>query len=214
MALPKDFNTDITEAILSAVPDPFFIFDETGRYIQVLGGIDRQKYHDGQHLIGMRLHDAMPTELADQFLLQINKAIEAEKVITYVYLLSAKDIKGSENLEGPSGQQWFKANISPIKAIKGQPRMVVWAAFNITELHNTLTEKEALIVELKEAISEIKVLRGILPICSYCKKIRDDKGYWNQVESYIHRHTGVEFSHGICKDCADKYYRDMNLFDD
>jgi len=57
---------------------------------------------------------------------------------------------------------------------------------------------------LQSALDEIKTLRGILPICSYCKKIRDDKGYWNQIESYIHKHSGTEFSHGICPECAKK----------
>ncbi len=84
--------------------------------------------------------------------------------------------------------------------------MVVWAAFNITRLHQAITDKDALISELKKATSEIKTLRGILPICSYCKKIRDDKGYWTQVEAYIHQHTGAEFSHGICQECVKKYY--------
>lgn len=209
MLLPDELNKETTEAILSAIPDPFFIFDENGYYVNILGGIDRKKYHNGQHLIGKRIHDVMSTELADSFLFQIKKAINTEKVISYIYKLSARDIKGSENLNGPPGPIWFEANISPIKTIKGQPRMVVWAAFNVTKQYNAIEEKDSLILELKEAISEIKTLRGILPICSYCKKIRDDKGYWNQVEAYIHEHTGVEFSHSICKDCIEKYFPEL-----
>jgi PAS domain S-box-containing protein len=53
---------------------------------------------------------------------------------------------------------------------------------------------------------EIKKLKGLLPICSYCKKIRDDKGYWQQVEVYVREHSGVDFTHGICPDCAEEYY--------
>ncbi len=206
MILPKKVDMDVVQAILAAIPDPVFIFDETGRYVEILGGIDRQKYNDGQHLIGKRIHDVMSAELADNFIIQINKAIEAEEVITYTYTLSARDILGSENLEGPLGEQRFEASISPVNAVKGHPRMAVWAAFNITRLHQAITEKDALISELKKATSEIKTLRGILPICSYCKKIRDDKGYWTQVEAYIHQHTDAEFSHGICQECANKYY--------
>lgn len=209
MILLDEFNTEITEAILSAIPDPFFILDENGHYVNILGGVDRDKYHDGRHLIGKRIHDVMSADLADSFLIQINKAIKAEKVITHIYKLAAADIKGSENLTGPSGPLWFEANISPIKKIEGQPRMVVWAAFNITKRHNAIEEKDALIIELKEAISEIKTLRGILPICSYCKKIKDDKGYWNRVETYLHEHTGAEFSHGICSECVEKYFPEL-----
>jgi hypothetical protein len=74
-------------------------------------------------------------------------------------------------------------------------------------------EREKLIKELQNALTEIKTLSGLLPICSYCKKIRDDKGYWNQIESYIHKHSDTEFSHGICPECAKKYYPDFNIYD-
>ena len=67
---------------------------------------------------------------------------------------------------------------------------------------------------LNAYLKKIETLRGILPICSHCKKIRDDKGYWNQIESYIHNHSDAEFSHGICPECAKKLYPDMDLYDD
>lgn len=68
--------------------------------------------------------------------------------------------------------------------------------------------------ELEKALSEIKTLSGILPICSHCKKIRDDKGYWNQIEAYIREHSEAEFSHGICQECAKKLYPDIRIYDD
>lgn len=67
-------------------------------------------------------------------------------------------------------------------------------------------EREKLIVELKQALDEIKTLKGFLPICAACKKIRDDKGYWQQIEVYISDHSEAEFSHGMCPDCAREYY--------
>ncbi len=75
-------------------------------------------------------------------------------------------------------------------------------------------EREQLIVKLQTALTELKELKGIIPICSYCHKIRDDKGYWNQLELYLHKHSGASFSHGICEECAKKYYPDMDLYDD
>ena len=72
-------------------------------------------------------------------------------------------------------------------------------------------EKERLIDKLQKALSEVKTLRGFLPICASCKKIRDDKGYWNQIESYIRNHSEAEFSHGICPDCARKLYPDLDI---
>jgi PAS domain S-box-containing protein len=67
-------------------------------------------------------------------------------------------------------------------------------------------EREKIISELQESISNIKILRGMLPICASCKKIRDDKGYWNMLEVYIRDHSEADFSHGLCPDCVKKLY--------
>lgn len=71
--------------------------------------------------------------------------------------------------------------------------------------------KEATIAELREAMVQIKMLSGLLPICANCKKIRDDQGYWNQIESYISKHSEAEFSHGICPECAKKLYPNLKI---
>jgi len=63
-----------------------------------------------------------------------------------------------------------------------------------------------LIGELEDALAEIKTLKGIVPICSSCKKIRDDKGYWNLLESFIEKHSEASFSHGMCPECSDEFY--------
>jgi len=73
-------------------------------------------------------------------------------------------------------------------------------------------EKDNMIVELKDALLKVKTLSGLLPICASCKKIRDDKGYWNQIESYIKAHSEAEFSHSICPNCAKKLYPDLDLY--
>ena len=70
------------------------------------------------------------------------------------------------------------------------------------------TEREQLIKALQKALAEVKTLSGLLPICSGCKKIRDDHGYWNRIETFISEHSDAEFSHGICPECAQKYFPD------
>jgi DNA-binding response OmpR family regulator len=67
-------------------------------------------------------------------------------------------------------------------------------------------ERKKLVLELHEALANVKKLSGMLPICASCKKIRDDKGYWTQVETYIRSHSEAEFTHGICPECAKKLY--------
>ena len=81
---------------------------------------------------------------------------------------------------------------------------------DITERKRAEEERERLIRELQEAMAEIKVLDGLLPICATCKKIRDDKGYWKQLEDYISDHSKATFTHGICADCARKIHPDWD----
>lgn len=78
------------------------------------------------------------------------------------------------------------------------------------ERFNILEEKEQLIEELQEALATIKTLRGCLPICSHCKKIRNDKGYWERLESYIHEHSEAEFTHSLCPECLDELYPELS----
>jgi len=65
---------------------------------------------------------------------------------------------------------------------------------------------------LKKAYSEVQILQGLIPICSSCKKIRDDKGFWNQLETYIEKHSHAMFSHGICPSCTKKLYGDETWY--
>lgn len=82
----------------------------------------------------------------------------------------------------------------------------------ITERIQAEEERNRLVLDLKKTLSEVKTLRGFLPICSHCKKIRDDNGYWKQIEAYIQEHSHAEFSHSICQECAKKYYPDMDIY--
>ncbi len=74
------------------------------------------------------------------------------------------------------------------------------------ERKQTLMEKDKLIAQLREALADVKTLSGLLPICASCKHIRDDKGYWHQVEFYIQQHSSAVFTHGLCPKCAQKLY--------
>jgi PAS domain S-box-containing protein len=94
----------------------------------------------------------------------------------------------------------------------GIPLSGIGIVQDITERKRIEAEREKLIVELKEAIENIKTLRGLIPICSSCKKIRDDQGYWNVLESYIQKHSDASFSHGMCPECSDKFYGDQDWY--
>jgi DNA-binding NtrC family response regulator len=104
-----------------------------------------------------------------------------------------------------------------VKAISlGAQDYLVKGNFDADSLYRTIsysierqrleTDRERLILELQEALSKVKQLSGLLPICASCKKIRDDKGYWTQVEVYMREHTEIDFTHTICPECTKKLY--------
>jgi response regulator RpfG family c-di-GMP phosphodiesterase len=88
----------------------------------------------------------------------------------------------------------------PFKPLLVKARIA--AHLKLKEQRDELSKKNA---ALEAAMAQVKALSGLLPICMMCKKIRDDQGYWNQLEAYISKHTDAVFSHGICPECAEKY---------
>jgi|GEM_PF-6016518 len=96
-----------------------------------------------------------------------------------------------------------------VKLVEGRPMYTRAIFHDISARKEAEIEMERLIAELQKSLAEVKTLSGLLPICSWCKKIRDDKGYWNQLESYISQHSGVDFSHGVCPDCMRKHYPEL-----
>jgi len=70
-------------------------------------------------------------------------------------------------------------------------------------------EREELIANLQKALADVKTLSGMLPICAWCKKVRNDEGYWQKIEAYMKSHLDLDFTHGICNDCAKKEYPDL-----
>lgn len=128
-------------------------------------------------------------------------------------------------------RHWFTLLV-PLPDETGERRLIFGTSREMTEMHNltdalktanaTLEERveartaelakvvsqlESEMAKLKAAEENIKVLRGMLPICSICKKVRDDKGYWTQIEQYIRDHSEAEFTHGLCTECATRHYR-------
>lgn len=124
------------------------------------------------------------------------------------------DAEGRVGVEGPVEIKRLVASInSMLEGVARANQLLSWKnvqlAQEIAERKELEYEREKLIAELQEALAEVKTLSGFLPICASCKKIRDDSGYWKQIESYLCAHADVTFSHGICPDCAQKLYGDF-----
>jgi PAS domain S-box-containing protein len=123
---------------------------------------------------------------------------------------SGQPFRSEVRIVMPSGQvKWIQlASMPSPQLFQGQ---VLWSGviLDITERKRAEEEKSRLLEELREALSRIRKLEGIIPICSFCKKIRADDGKWDQVDVYIRRHSDTDFSHGICPDCQAEHYPDV-----
>lgn len=103
---------------------------------------------------------------------------------------------------------WVHATIVPFMGANGRPTQYVAIRTEITDRKRAEEERERLIGELQHALAEVKTLSGLLPICAVCKKVRDDEGKWNSIETYVARRTQAQFSHGCCPSCAVKFLED------
>ena len=153
------------------------------------------------------LLDMSPRELSELF-----HPADAERVLEdYRALLSglAAPQYTTFRVRRPDGElRWIEAFVSPIR-VEGAPAVQA-AMVDITRRKRVEQERERLIEKLNRALDEIGALRGIIPICASCKKVRKDDGYWMQVETYIAQHSSAEFSHGLCPDCLAELYPDTN----
>jgi hypothetical protein len=87
---------------------------------------------------------------------------------------------------------------------------MLWVIAMLVMMHKRMeAEREQLILQLQEALANVQTLRGFLPICASCKKVRDDQGYWNQIEAYITRHSLAHFIHGLCPQCSTEMMQEI-----
>lgn len=108
----------------------------------------------------------------------------------------------------------YYTTIKLIKDLKTENALRRKVEAELQSSYDTLEDKvQERTQELEKAVNQVKTLSGLLPICSHCKKVRDDNGYWQQIEEYIDNHSEATFSHSICKECAEKYYPELDLYD-
>jgi PAS domain S-box-containing protein len=148
-------------------------------------------------------------EYKDRFPLLLSTFQAGFRSIMNVPLFSKGKIIGGLLLRSLKPYAYTDKDVRLAERVANQIAGAIANAQLFIERKRALEDREQLILQLQKALTEVKQLSGLLPICASCKKIRDDKGYWNQIESYIRDHSGVEFSHGICPDCMKKLYPDL-----
>jgi PAS domain S-box-containing protein len=116
-------------------------------------------------------------------------------------------------VERKNGERIFvEVSAASVTSVAGNTVGRMASFIDITKRKEIENDREELIKKLQHALDTIKVLRGIIPICASCKKIRDDKGYWNHLETYLRENSEAVFSHGICPDCSEKLYGDYSRY--
>ena len=171
---------------------PMLLIDpESGQIMDANGAACSYYGHDRTRLIGMLITE-INLDLPDQIFEEMARAkAERRNHFYFWHRLASGEIRPVEVYSGPitlNGSNYLYSIIH-----------------DISERRKAEDEKERLILELRDALGRIKTLSGLLPICASCKKIRDDHGYWTQIESYIEERSDAEFTHGICPECKEKF---------
>lgn len=190
--------------LLEGIREAYFEVDFSGTFIFFNDALPMILGDSREELMGVNGSKYMrPEALADM-----------KTFFTTIYKTGEPARKsGIEVLKRDGSRSYHELFVSLLKDETGNPIGFMGIAHDITERTLAEIERENLIKNLRDALDQVKTLSGLLPICATCKKIRDDKGYWKRIESYIQDHSDVELSHSICPECAGKYYPELNIYD-
>jgi PAS domain S-box-containing protein len=188
--------------ILDSIDYGYFEVDLTGSFVCFNDSLCQQLGYSKDELTGMSYRDYMDKETIKKIYQVFNQVYATgEPLKVYNWTIIQKN--GTKRIH--------EVSVSLIRNAKGERIGFRGINRDVTERKILEEEREKSIQDLQEALAKVKMLSGFLPICAYCKKIRNDEGYWTQIEAYIHDHSEAEFSHGICPGCKEKLYG--NFFD-
>jgi PAS domain S-box-containing protein len=200
-ALTKERN--LLRTLIDNLPDAVYVKDTKSRkVIANLADLRNMHLQTETEIVGKDDFELFPKELAEGFFKDDQSVIQTGQPV-----VNREEYVLDENGE----KRWLLTSKLPLHDEKGQTIGLVGVGRDITERKKAETERERLITELQSALADIKTLSGLVPICANCKKIRDDQGYWTQLEAYIQDRSETQFSHSICPDCAAKLYPNYNI---
>jgi PAS domain S-box-containing protein len=175
-------------SLVNSTDDSIYVLDRNYKYI----------FMNRKHLDRMDLSEDMYREHTySDFHLQE----ETERFTKILDKVFAKGDSVYDEHKSMRDGKYFLRTVSPVKDENENIRAVTVVSKNINELKEMSEQQEKLVRELQESLESIKMLQGLLPMCAWCKKIRDDEGYWDEVEQYIEKNSDASFSHGICPAC-------------
>ena len=173
----------VLETVLGESTDPIFNILEDGTYRYVNQAFSGPFGHTPEEVVGQRIWDLFSPDEAGKRMAVVRRAFATGELIVF-------DVR----VPTPAGDTYYITSVKPIMDGAGKVTSVVCISKDITAR--------------KRAEQEVRTLTGLLPICAHCKKIRDDHGYWTQLEQYLRAHSQAEFTHGICPECQEHYFNE------
>lgn len=203
--IPKDLSRQTAQDALSIVVDAINS-TLSGIIITDLNGAVRFANPSFCSMLDYSHDDIVGMNAADVF--------STKEIRTFSDVVAIVDISKDDSqefvVESKEGRRFVvEVSASNVTSSSGEIVGRMASFIDITKRKEVEADREKLVSKLQDALNKIKTLKGIIPICAACKKIRDDKGYWNQIESYIKEHSEADFSHGICPECAEKLYPEL-----
>lgn len=203
--------------IIESLPDAAFVIDTNGvvthwnRAMEEISRVPKaMMLGKGNYEYALPFYGMWRPVLID-LVLERDAATEGEYINTeekddlLIYSESHHPLLGKEG-------KYIAATAAPFFDADGKPAGAIEVLRDITKQKSCKMERDRLIDELQDALANVKTLSGLLPICSKCKKIKDDKGYWERSESYIEKYSDVQFTHDLCNDCKDDLYGDEDWY--
>ena len=197
--------------IIEFLPDPTWVVDIDGRVIAWNRAIERMTGVKKKAILGKGHYAHSVPFYGEARPVLIDLVLRRDRKREEEYL-SLNEEDGqlvacvSFNPSMGSNGRYLEGTAARLYDADGNAVGAIESIRDITAVKRSEQERERLISELQHAVGKVRKLSGLLPICASCKKIRDDKGYWKQIESFICEHTDADFSHGLCPECMDKIY--------
>lgn len=182
-------------SLVETTDDSIYVVDRDCRYLFINSKHIGRMGFTGDEYKGHPYREFHSPEETEAFIEQVTRVFETAAPVYH------------EHRSGRDGG-YFLRTLSPIKGGGGETTAVSIVSKNITRRKKMEEERERLIEKLQDALAKIKTLKGLIPICAWCKKVRTDEGYWSELETYIREHSDADFTHGICQDCLKKLVED------
>lgn len=191
-------NINFLHYLLDSIPIPVFIKNASGQYSSCNKAYEDSVGKQANDLVGKRAIEGFSLETAEMMEEQDQLAFDAEgQSVSFETKVALKE---------DTEMRHFVVYKRTYKNEEGRTEGLIGAAIEVTELKNQETKQAKLIEELQTALDEVKTLQGIIPICSYCRNLKDDAGTWKKIEDYLSSHSDAQLSHGICEPCMRKHF--------